>query len=149
MAENFRLVTPVEKVDRKDIPMTDRTLLNPNHANPLFDGEFVEYDANYRAIRAGGDILSWATWAERGRSDTQAIGKVPVFYMGTYEADTLIMLATGIILGEALMVDDVTIGIVAKSGLVQHGGGTELVVGYCTRIPANNGQRLRFMQTMV
>ena len=149
MVENFRLVTPVEKIERKDLPLADPTLVNPNSANPLLDGEFVERDANYKAIRAGGDKLAWLVFAERGRTDVQAIRRVPVLYMGTYEADTLIFDATALAHGDPLMIDDVTIDTLTKSGLKKHGGGTELVVGYVTKLPTNNGQKLRFMQTLV
>ena len=58
--ENFRLVTPVERVERKDLKLADTALANPNNANPLLDGEFLEYDANYKCVRAGGIILCWA-----------------------------------------------------------------------------------------
>lgn len=147
--ENLRLVTPVERVDRKDLVLADRTLASPSNANPLLDGEFLEYDGNKKAIRAGGDILSWAVWAERGRTDVQALGRVPVLYMGTYEADTLIFDGAALTHGAALMVDNVTIDTLTKSGLRLHGGGAELVIGYVTRLPAINGNRLRFMQTLV
>lgn len=149
MVENFRLVTPVERLERKDLSLADPTLANPNGSNPLLDGEFLEYDSSYKGVRAGGLILSWAVFAERGRTDVQALRKVPVLYMGPYEADTLIMDATSIALGDPLMVDDVTISALTKSGLKKHGGGSELVVGYVTRIPSSNGQKLRFMWTLV
>ncbi len=152
MVENFRLHSPVERLERRDFPVSDRSILNPNGANPLLDGEFMELHATTptKVIRAGGDKLSWAVFAERGRSDTQAIGKVPLLYMGAYEADTLIMDAAGPLLhGDPLMVDDVTIGILTKSGLKKHGGGGELVVGYVLRLPSQNGQKLRFMWTLV
>lgn len=147
--ENFRLVSAVEGIARRDLVLADPTISNPNGANPLLDGEWLEYDNNYKAVRAGGDILCWAVWAERGRTDVQALRKVPTLYMGHYEADTLIMDSTSIILGSPLMVDDVTIATLTKSGLKLHGGGSKLIVGYATRIPANNGQKLRFMQTLV
>lgn len=148
MVENFRLTSPVERIERRDLPLADRTLLNPNGANPLLDGEFVEWDNNKKAVRAGGDKLAFVVFAERGRYDTQAIGKVPVLYMGTYEADTLIFDGTGLTAGAALMIDDVTIGSLTKSGLKLHIGGAELVVGYVTRLPTVNGQKLRFFRTL-
>jgi hypothetical protein len=149
--ENFRLVSPVEKVERRDLPLNAPALATPSNANPLVQGEFMELDStNPRTvIRSGGDILSWAIWAEKGRSDVQAIRKVPLLYMGTYEADTIVMTAAGLTHGGALMVDDVTFESLTRSGLVIHGGGAELVVGYVTRLPASNGNKLRFIQTMV
>jgi hypothetical protein len=149
--ENFRLHSPVEKVERRDFPVADASILNPNGANPLLDGEFMELHATTptKVIRAGGDKLSWAVFAERGRSDTQALRKVPLLYMGAYEADTLIMDATAMAHGDPLMVDDVTIATLTKSGLKKHGGGAELVVGYVLRLPSQNGNKLRFMWTLV
>jgi hypothetical protein len=147
--ENFRLVTPIERVFKKDLTLADPTLANPNAANPLLDGEWLEYDSSYKGVRAGGNILTWALWAERGRTDVQGLRKVPVIYMGGYEADTLIMDSTSIALGDKLMVDDVTISSLTKSGLKKHGGGSELIIGYVTRIPSSNGQKLRFMQILV
>lgn len=146
--ENFRLVSPVEAIERRDMPLNDRTLLNPNNANPLIDGEWLEWNNTNKAIRSGGDRLSWALFAERGRTDTQAIGKAPVLYLGSYEADTLIFDGTGLTGGNALMIDDVTIATLTKSGLKLHSGGAELVVGYVIRLPATNGLKLRFMQTL-
>jgi len=150
MVENFRLHSPVEKVERRDFPVADRSILNPNGSNPLLDGEFMELDATTpsKVIRAGGAKLSWAVFAERGRSDTQAIGKVPLLYMGAYEADTLIMSAAGLNHGDPLMVGDVTISTLTKSGLLLHTG-LDLVVGYVLRLPAQNGNKLRFMWTLV
>jgi hypothetical protein len=150
MVENFRLHSPVEKVERRDFPVADRSILNPNGANPLLDGEFMELDATTptKVIRAAGLKLSWAVFAERGRSDTQAVGKVPLLYLGAYEADTLIMSSAGLGHGDPLMVDDVTIGVLTKSGLKKHGGGADLIVGYCLRLPSQNGNKLRFMWTL-
>lgn len=146
--EHFRLLTDVGNVFRKDLAMADRTLLQPTNANPLLDGEFVQYDASYRAIRADGSTLAWPVFAEQGRYDTQAIGKVPVLYMGAFEADSRIFGGTPA-LGARLMLDD-TIAIPAgnpKSALVTHGGGTELTMGFVTRTAATNGGKLRFMRT--
>jgi hypothetical protein len=150
--ENFRLVTPLEKIERQDFPVSDRSILNPNGANPLLDGEFMEfYSANPKVVvRAGGDIPCFVVFAERGRSDTQAVGKVPLLLMGTYIADTLIMDDTAMVHGGPLMVDDVTIDSLTKSGLKHNPlTGSELVVGYVMRLPTANGNKLRFLQTMV
>ena len=149
--ENFRLHSPVERLERRDFPVSDRSILNPNGANPLLAGEFMELHATTptKVIRAGGNKLSWAVFAERGRSDVQAIGKTPLLYMGAYEADTLIMDATALAHGDPLMVTDVTIGVLTKSGLKKHGGGAELTVGYVLRLPSQNGSKLRFMWTLV
>jgi len=149
MAANLTLVSAVEGLNRKDLPLADRTLTHPSNANPLVEGEWLEYDGNKKAIRSGGAALSWVVWAEKGRSDIQALGKVPVLYMGAYEADTLVFTATSLALGSPLKVDNVTFESLTRSGLVLHAGGSDLVVGYVTRLPAVNGQKLRFIQTLV
>lgn len=146
VVENFRLVTPVELVYRKDLTLADRTLANPNGTNPILDGEWLAYDTAKKAVRSDGTALSWAVFAERGRSDVQALGKMPVLYMGRYEADTLIFDATSLVTGSALQVDDVTYEAQTRSGLVIKAAG--LTVGYVTRLPAVNGQKLRFFNTL-
>ncbi len=151
--ETFVLKTPVLPVERRDLNLKDPTLLDPANANPLIMGEFLEFSstagATKQAIRASGSYLCWSFFAEKGRSDTQALGKAPVLYMGHYEADTLIFKATGLTHACKLMVDDVTYLTKTLSGLAIHGGGSEEVVGRVIRLPANNGSKLRFMQLMV
>lgn len=147
VVENFRLVTPVEWVYRRDLQLEDRTLTNPNGSNPLLDGEWLMYNTSKHAIRSDGSQLSWVVFGERGRTDVQALGKVPVLYMGRYEADTLIFdTAGGLALGSPLMVDDVTYSG-TKSGLKLKGGG-DLTIGYVTRMPSTNGLKLRFFNTL-
>lgn len=147
---NFELVTEVQGLLRRDFPMADPTLLDPNNANPLLDGEFLELDSSYKMIRhAGGANLPFVVFMERGRYDTQAIGKTTLLFGGTYEANTRIFTGTPA-LGAGLEVDTVTIDTLSKSGLATfNGGGGELNVGYVTRTAATNGARLRFIQTLV
>jgi hypothetical protein len=148
VVENFRLVTPIEWVYRRDLQLEVRDLVNPNGSNPLLDGEFLMYNTSKHAIRSDGSALSWVVFAERGRSDVQAIGKVPVLYIGRYEADTLIFdTAGGLALGNPLKVADVTYSGGTKSGLKLNGGGS-LIIGYVTRMPATNGLKLRFFNTL-
>jgi hypothetical protein len=148
VVENFRLVTPVELVYRRDLPLAVRDLANPNGSNPLLDGEWLQYNTTKQAIRSGGLTLSWVVFGERGRSDVQAIGKVPVLYIGKYEADTLIFdSAGGLAHGSPLMVADVTYDLLTKSGLKLQAG-PSLTIGYVTRMPSINGQKLRFFNTL-
>ena len=92
LAPNFVLTTEVLPLLRRDFYMADATLLDPNNANPLLDGEWLELNASYQLARGtgAGAAMSWPVWAERGRYDTQAIGKVPVLFGGFYEAETQI-----------------------------------------------------------
>lgn len=147
MVPTFKLASPAEKLERRDIVLADRTLALPSNANPLLMGEYVEYDAAYKAIRGTNAHLSFVVFGENGRLDIQGTGKVPTLYMGTYEADTLIFDDTGLALGDPLMVDTVTYDSLSRSGVKKWT--TNLVLGYVTKLPAINGNKLRFIQTLV
>lgn len=148
MGPNFKLVSEFQTIHRRPFELAVPALLNPNNANPLLDGEFLELNASYQMARGTVNpavVPSFAYAAERGRYETQAIGKGPFLYLGAYEADTLIMNATGITLGEQLEVADVTIATLTRRGLVQFTAGK--VIGYATRLPAANNNFLRFICT--
>ena len=148
MIVNFELVTEVQRLLRRDFALADKTLLNPNNTNPLIDGEFVALNTAYQIARAGNQVLAFAVFAERGRFDTQSIGKTTVLFGGTYEVDTRVFDSTGLALGAGLQTNNnVTVDGKVKSGVSNHAGGP--VIGYVTRLPANNGGRLRFIQTLV
>src|SRR5215204_6523746 len=114
----FTLVSEVLPIQRRDFYAANTALLNPNNANPLIDGEWLELDSSYKAARGTGEaaVPSWVLFAERGRYDTQSIGKVPLLFNGGYEAETKVYTATGLAVGNALVVQDVTIGGLTKRG---------------------------------
>lgn len=146
--QNFKLVSEFQTIHRRPFPLATPALLNPNNANPLLDGEFLEHTAAYKMERGTGTpalVPSFAYFAERGRYEVQAIQKGPFLYLGDYEADTLIMTAAGIALGEALEVSTTPIATIDKRGLVQYTAG--YIVGYATRLPVNNNGFLRFIRT--
>jgi hypothetical protein len=148
MTVNFELVTEVQGLLRRDFPVADRTLVNPNNANPLMDGEFMNLDSSYKLIRGADGTFGMGLFVERGRMDVQAIGKVTVLMGGAYEADTRVFLTTSLALGCKLQIKAaITVDDLAKSGLSLYSSGE--IVGYCTRLPANNGGKLRFFQTLV
>jgi hypothetical protein len=151
MSVNFELVTEVQGLLRRDFPVADRNLVNPNNANPLMDGEFMNLDTAYKLVRGVEGSFGMGLFVERGRMDVQAIGKVTVLMGGAYEADTRVFGAGMAAVGQRLMISaSVTVDTLTKSGLVLHDGtATKEIVGYVTRLPANNGGRLRFMQTLV
>lgn len=149
MGPNFRLVSEFQTIHRRPFELATPALLNPNNANPLLDGEFLELTANYRMERGTGTpalVPSFAFAAERGRYETQAIQKGPFLYLGDYEADTLIFDGTGITaVGQQVEVNNVTIGGVAgKRGLVIFTAGKS--IGWVTRLPAANNNFLRFIR---
>jgi hypothetical protein len=145
---NFELVTEVQGLLRRDFPIADRTLVNPTNANPLMDGEFMNLDSSYRLIRGVNGTFGMALFVEKGRMDVQAIGKGTVLMGGAYEADTRVFTTTNLTLGCKLQINAaVTVDTLTKSGLALYSSGE--VIGYCTRLPANNGGKLRFFQTLL
>lgn len=136
------LVTEVLPVNRRDFYVANPALLNPNNANPLLDGEWLQLDTNYKLAR-GADgsgtheaiVPSWQLFAERGRYDTQSIGKAPVLFLGGYEAECKVVSLTSAAVGAALVVQDVTFLGQTRRGLAVLGAGTgeHLIFGYITR----------------
>jgi hypothetical protein len=147
MIVNFELVTDVQDLIRRDFTVADPTLVNPTNANPLLDGEFVSLNSSYQIVRAATGSLGFAVFAERGRFDVQAIGKTTVLFAKPYEADTRIFTAAGLTLGGALKISSaVSYDSQTRSGLIAYDTG--IVIGYVTRLPANNGGKLRFLKTL-
>jgi hypothetical protein len=144
----FKLVSEFQTIHRRPFELDDATILNPVSSNPLIEGEFLEFTTTtYKMKRGAGApalIPSFAYFAEQGRYETQALGKGPFLYLGPYEADTMIMDATSLAVGDALEVSNVTIGGLTRRGLVKYTSGFK--VGYVTRLPADNRGYLRFIR---
>lgn len=145
--QNFKLVSEFQTIHRRPFELVTPALLDPTNANPLLDGEYLELDQTTYKMQRGSAtpsvVPTFCYFAERGRYEVQAIQKGPFLFLGAYEADTLIMDATGLTVGAKLEVGNVTIGTVTKRGLKL--ATTGLVVGYVTRLPANNKNFLRFI----
>jgi hypothetical protein len=145
---HFELVTEVQSLLRRDFYLADKTLADPTNTNPLIDGEFLSLDTAYKLVRGADGALAMALFMERGRFDVQALGKTTVLMGGTYEADTRVFTTTGLTLGGKLQVSaSVNVDGKTKTGLANYSAGE--VVGFVTRLPANNGGKLRFLQTLV
>jgi len=149
MVVNFTLVTDLQPLLRRDFPLYDKTLANPNGTNPLLDGEFMNLNSSYQLIRGADGSIGWAVFAEKGRFDVQVLGKTTVLFGQTYEADTRIFTTTGLTLLGKLQISASVTGPdgKTKSGLANYSSGA--VIGYVTRLPANNGNMLRFIQCLV
>lgn len=156
MAVNFELMTDLQQVTRRDFPIVPVNLLNPLDANPLIDGEWLSLDSSYSLERGTDDgtvseilVPSWPLFAERGRYDTQAIGKSPVLYLGMYEAQTRVVDSTSLGVGDRLIVKDITIDTLTRKGLAKAGttgGHDHMIVGHVTRIiGAGASLRVRFV----
>lgn len=161
---NFEPVSDINPIHRRDFPLADASLANPSNVVALVDGEWMKLDASAKLARATaiasvGDpalTLSWPLFAERGRYDIQAMSqrKMPILFMGQYEFNTRIFDASVTIASGApittmlqpLKVATVTIGSRNYTGLVGAAyADNAAIVGYVTRLPANNGGQLRFM----
>jgi hypothetical protein len=167
---NFEPVSDIMPVQRRDFPLADKTLADPLNAVALVDGEWMTLNSSYQLVRAadiatlgtagaGGRALvrSFPLWAERGRTDVRAMSlvKMPILWRGDYEFDTRIFDASAIVASglaittimQPLKVATVAIGARNYVGLVgsQISDSGVPVVGLVTKLPANNGGKLRFV----
>jgi hypothetical protein len=162
---NFEPKSDILEYQTRDFTLATPALADPDNALVLIDGEWMTLNTDYQLVRAadvasaGNEATSRALfplWSERGRYDVQALRKASVVFLGDYEADTRVFDATAAVgsgaaittVGQVLKIASVTIGARVYCGLVGHGGiGTDTAptVGYVTRLPANNGGRLRFI----
>lgn len=152
---NFQLITELQTLTRRDFPLADSTLLQPLNSNPLLDGEFLEMNGSYQLQRAasgvggtheGSNALVFPVHTERGRYDTQAVGKTNILMLGMYEAETQVASLTGLSVGDPLTVQDVTYQSLTKRGLAKKvgaGGTGVVVIGYVSRLPG--GGKVRFV----
>ena len=153
MSLNFKLVTPFIDLGVRAFPFADTGIVLPSNANPLLDGEFLELNSAYKLVRGAAGIAplpSFAYFLEQGAYTAQGLGKGPILMLHGYEADTMIFGSGGsFAYGTKVAIGDVTIGGVAnRRGLVNVvTPGTDYVIGYVTRAPANNKGWLRFLRT--
>lgn len=163
---NFEPASDILATQRRDFALEDKTLAQPLNAIALVDGEWMVINNSYKIQRASnvavvGDPAtqtSYVLFAERGRYDVQALAvtKMPIVFMGFYEADSRIFDAAAVVgagaaitaAGQPLKVATITIGTRNYSGLVGHGGAADSdpIVGRVTRLPASNGGKLRFVR---
>ena len=147
----FDLVTEAQTLQRRVWPLNDPTLAKASVANALIEGEFLFLNDSYKLIRAAAGGRGFALFMEKGRYDVQAVSgsRTTVLAGGTYEADTLVFTAAALTMGGDLQISaTVDIGdSVVRSGVANYATGK--VLGFVSRLPANNGNKLRFFQTMV
>lgn len=165
---NFEPVSDVLAIQRQDFALADPTLAEPTNAVALVDGEWVVLNTSYQILRAAAVgtpddpalLRSFPVFHEQGRYDRQAMAgkKTTVFFLGEYECDTRVFDATAVVASGAAITTVMqplkvaTIAIVSAGrsfvGLVGHGGDAAdaaPIQGYVTRLPANNGGKLRFI----
>lgn len=144
----FELVTELQTLLRRDFPLANSDLLKPLNANPVTEGEWLELDSNYKLARGSGEgasALVYPVHTERGRYDTQSIGKANILMLGMFEAETQVCDVTGLSVGSPLTVQDVTVGGLTKRGLALEGATAgRVIVGYVSRL-YGAGQKIRFV----
>ena len=132
------LVTEVLPIQRRNFYVSSTSLLNPNNANPILEGEWLELDSTYKLVRGSSTQAkpAWQVFDEKGRYDTQAIGKLTVLFIGGYEAKTRVCDASGCSVGDALVIADVTVGGLTKRGLdkISAVAGEYAVFAYVTKV---------------
>lgn len=142
LAPNLTLISEVLPIQRRDFSVANTALLNPNNANPIVDGEWLQLDSSYKLLRGTGTqaVPAWQVWSERGRYDTQAIGKLTTLFIGGYEAETTICDVTSVTVGASLVIADVTVGGLVKRGLdlISAVAGPYMVFAYATRLVGTN-----------
>ena len=135
---NFELITELQSTIRRDFPVGDTSLLQPLASNPIIDGEWLELDSNQQLVRGTGEgtkLNAFPVHTERGRYDTQAIGKANVIFAGgVYQASTKVVSLTSLNVGDELTVQDVSIGGLTRRGLKKKTGSGKAVVGIVTKI---------------
>jgi hypothetical protein len=174
---NFELISDVIPIVRRDFVLATPSLVDPYNANVLIDGEWMVVGDDYKLRRAsditvagakayddGGThrVRSFPLFAERGRTDVQALRKNIVLFGGCFEAETRIFDAAakssggGAVeypaisyVGQPLQVATILVGTRLLSGLVgadvdSFTSNIPFIVGWVTRLSTNNGGKLRF-----
>lgn len=162
--DNFAPKSSIIDVWVKSFPLSDPTLADPTNSVALVDGEWMKLDSTgAKIVRATtiGSVGNEATarsypyWAEKGRMDVQASGerKGPLIWMHGWEADTRIFDAAVTVgtgspitaIDQPVKVATITIGSRNYSGIVGSDSSDPgaFIVGYVTKLPANNGGKLR------
>jgi len=134
-------------------PLNDTTLLDPTGANPIVDGEWFKWSSDGETVERALDVVAdqqanadpcWMCITGAGRSDTQVLGRIDLIYSGGFEVDTLLFDGAGTYaVGDELVVGNVTIQAMEKAGLKNRLHANDLKVGYVTKAPVDNNDKLR------
>ena len=172
-----RLVSPLgDRVWRWDLPVdatTNSSSVDPESDYPLVYGEFLEIDNDGNAVRGADPTgseaaetvdladtsvvnknASYMMFAEKGRTDLQMRGGVPLLMLGAYVMETKLFHSTSAFaVDDELYVGNVDIGLTYyPRGLcplsLTGNPGTAPVIGRVIKTPANNGGWLRFVWTL-
>lgn len=149
----FEVIRPtLDELVRSALPLVNPQLVNPHSKSPLplFPGEFVadapggKYDRATDAAKP-----AYAVIEDFGDYGVQASRKLSALRIGSYEANTGLFDPGLTTLGAPVMIGDVNVGDAGNpenhTGLVAHTG-SNIIVGYVTKLAAENGGRLRFIR---
>jgi hypothetical protein len=153
----------------RDFPLSDITIADPSNAGCFVDGEWFTLDATGKKAARGATLAAtgvdnatgratapcFPMWAQRGTTDVQATPdkRAPLIWMGLWEFDTRIFDASAVVASGAAitaMWQGLKVATIAGNGrnyvgLVGHGGSGDSarVQAYVSRLPADNGGKLR------
>ena len=142
------LISSVGTLHRRDLEMADPTLLDPDEADCIVQGEWLARNSASKMARIGTTPVIGAVqvWTQKGDLAAQAIGKTTCLMLGEYEGETDMFLASDTYaVGSELTVQQITVDSVTRTGLCLATAG-EFVYGFCTELVANNNGLLRFQK---
>ncbi len=149
----FEILRPsLDRLEREALVVSNNLLVDPTSTSPLaiVDGEFLQRDSNNKWTRTvDSEKPSFACIDERGDYGPQGMKRLTCIVAGgSYLADTVLYTATSLVVGSKLMAGNITDPDGnTRSGLLLHTG-ANLIVGYVTRLQANNNGKLQFMCTL-
>lgn len=152
----FEIILPtLDRLSRMPLEVADLGLINPQSTSPvpLIDGELVFVDSTFKWARATDAAKpSFFVIEDRGDYGVQASRKMSAITSPGvgFWADTVVFDTALTTLGAQLMlgtVNNTLSGSVNRSGLVAHTG-TNIKLGWVTRLAAVNGNRLRFISAL-
>lgn len=151
---------PLNHLWRPSFSLANPELLKPSNASAggadsaLIDGEWLTLNSARKLVRAADLTQAAGTasskrgflwWEELGRYDVQAIQQGNILFTGHCEFNTLVFDGTGISdCMTPLMTGVVVVDGIKRSGLLLRTGSNP-IVGYVTKLPANNGGKLQFI----
>lgn len=148
----FEVLRPtLDRLCRAPLEVANKALLNPSSTSPLalVDGELVSLDSTGKWIRTtSATIPAFFNIEDRGDTGVQASGKLAAIVGGgSFWANTVIYDDTTLVVGSPLMWGTVTVESLARSGVLLRTG-SNLILGYVLKLPANNGGKLQFINTL-
>lgn len=154
----IKLITPVNDINRRDLPVADTTLLNPTTAgsgspiagSALEQGEWLTPNASsgkLERVAAASVPDCFPMFTQKGDFSAQAIGRATVLQLHEFEADTdMYDDAQTYVVGEPLCAKLVTVDGYSRGVLTnQVSADTDYIVGYVAYpLPSANSGNLRF-----